>query len=85
MAVRKRKKKKKKNLQRKKPCPFCLDPTLDIDYKNVEVLSRFVSEKGKIVPRRNSGVCAKHQRRLAKEIKRARFLALIPYIVYTYR
>lgn len=82
---RKRKKKKKKGAQRQKPCPFCMDPALELDYKNVEVLKRFVSERGKIVARRNSGVCAKHQRRLAKEIKRARFLGLLPYIVYTYR
>ena len=51
----------------------------DIDYKNIQVLQRFVSSYGKIVPRRKSGVTAKFQRQLAQEIKRARFLALLPY------
>lgn len=79
------KKQKKRYGHRSKPCPFCGNPALVIDYKNVDMLRRFVSDRGKIVARRNSGVCARHQRRLAKEIKRARFLALIPYVVYTYR
>ena len=80
-----KKKTKKKAIRKLKPCPFCLDPTLEIDYKNYELLRKFVNDRGKIIARRNSGVCAKHQRRLAREIKRARFLGLIPYIVYTYR
>ena len=68
-------------------CPFCSDKNnvLVIDYKNVDLLRKYVTERGKIVARRNSGVCAKHQRQLAKEIKRARYLALVPYVVYTYR
>ncbi|MCD6417855.1 30S ribosomal protein S18 [bacterium] len=82
---RNQKKNKRKDHRRHKPCPFCTNPSLEIDYKNFDLLRRFVSERGKIVARRNSGVCAKHQRRLAKEIKRARFLALIPYVVYIYR
>lgn len=63
----------------KKGCPFCKKDT-DIDYKNIELLGRYVSSKGKIISRRISGNCAKHQRKLTREIKRARFLCLLPYI-----
>ncbi|RKZ28967.1 30S ribosomal protein S18 [bacterium] len=77
--------KKKQEHRRHRQCPFCANPNIDIDYKNIDLLRRYVNDRGKIVPRKNTGVCAKHQRRLAKEIKRARFLALIPYVVYTYR
>lgn len=63
----------------KKYCGFC-KKKLDIDYKNVDLLMRFVSFKKKIVSRRSSGNCAKHQRKIAQEIKRARFLSLIPYL-----
>jgi len=62
----------------KKHCLFC-EKKLGIDYKDIELLSRFVSSKGKIISRRSSGTCAKHQRKLAKEIKRARFICLLPY------
>ncbi len=62
----------------KKSCVFC-KKDLEIDYKRIDLISRYVSSKGKIVSRRFSGNCAKHQRKLAREIKRARFLALIPY------
>lgn len=61
-----------------KVCPFCADK-LEIDYKNVSRLRRYVSERGRIEARRRTGVCAKHQRRLAVAIKRARYLALLPY------
>ena len=64
----------------KKYCYFCLNTLADIDYKNNQLLQRYTSSYGKIVPRRRSGVCAKHQRRLAQAIKRARFLALLPYV-----
>jgi len=63
---------------RPKVCPFCADK-LQIDYKDVSRLQRHISERGKIEPRRRTGVCAKHQRRLAVAIKRARYLALVPY------
>ena len=63
----------------RKNCTFCKNPKLDIDYKNIDLLSRYVTGKAKILSRRTSGNCAKHQRKLAKEIKRARFLALLPY------
>ena len=64
---------------RKKYCRFCKDKTKDIDYKNLNVLERMVNERGKIISRRGSGTCAKHQRKVAAAIKRARFLSLIPY------
>ena len=60
-----------------KVCMFCVDKT-PIDYKNVTLLQRFVSDRGKIVPRRRTGVCAKHQRSLSQAIKRARYLAMLP-------
>jgi small subunit ribosomal protein S18 len=62
----------------KKNCVFC-DRELEIDYKNMDLLSRYISGKGKIVSRRISGNCAGHQRKMAKEIKRARYLSLMPY------
>lgn len=68
-----------KQVRFKKSCAFC-KKNLEIDYKDTDLLSRFVSSKGKIVSRRISGNCAKHQRKLSQEIKRARFLSLIPYV-----
>lgn len=70
---------KKKIYLKRKICRFCTDRSLKIDYKNDSLLKRFITDGGKIVPRRISGNCAKHQRILAREIKRARYLALIPY------
>lgn len=64
---------------RRKICAFCADKSKDIDYKDVMKLKRFLTERGKIMPRRTSGVCAKHQRQLAMAIKRARVVALLPY------
>ena len=66
---------------RKKFCRFCADPSLVIDYKNYELLKGFLTERAKIVPRRISGNCAKHQRQLTKAIKRARHLALLPFTI----
>lgn len=63
----------------KKSCVFC-QKKLDIDYKNIDLICRYVSSKGKILSRRISGNCAKHQRKLTEAIKRARFLNLIPYV-----
>ena len=65
---------------RPKFCQFCSDKSQEIDYKNVELLKRFITEEGKIRPRRQTGTCAKHQRMLAKEIKRARHIALLPFV-----
>lgn len=64
---------------RRKVCAFCADRTKEIDYKDVGRLRRFLSDRGKIEPRRKTGTCAKHQRRLALALKRARFMALLPY------
>lgn len=66
---------------KKKYCVFCSENVEEIDYKNVERLRRFMTEKGKIYPRRVSGNCAKHQRQLSRAIKRARYMGLLPYIV----
>ena len=62
-----------------KICRFCADPSLRIDYKEPNMLAVFTSERGKIIPRRISGNCAKHQRQLALAIKRARNIALLPF------
>lgn len=67
--------------RRKKSCPFSGDNTPTIDYKDVKLLQRFMSERGKIVPSRITAVSAKKQRELAKAIKRARFLGLLPYVI----
>lgn len=66
-----------RGFSRKKVCPFILDKTLLLDYKNLRVVQRFISETGRIVPRHISGVSAKNQRKLTKQIKRARNLGLI--------
>ncbi len=68
----------KKN-SRKKVCVFCQEKVEAIDYKDVARLRKFITEGGKIVPRRMSGTCAKHQRELSKAIKRARVAALLPF------
>ncbi|MDI6851004.1 MAG: 30S ribosomal protein S18 [bacterium] len=61
-------------------CEFCKDGVREIDYKNVDVLSKYISKKGKILPRKTTGTCAFHQRKLAKAIKRARIIALLPFV-----
>lgn len=60
-------------------CQFCTDKTIIIDYKNTEMLQRFITSDGKIRPRRQTGTCAKHQRELARAVKRARHIALLPF------
>ncbi len=67
--------------RRKKMCRFCVDKIDDINYKDVRLLNSFLSERGKITPRRISGVCAPHQRRLAESIKQGRNIALIPFSI----
>ena len=67
--------------RRRKSCPFSTDDSPKIDYKDVKLLQRYISERGKIVPARITAVSAKKQRELARAIKRARFLALLPYAV----
>src|ERR1700686_207447 len=70
---------KKQYFRRKKMCRFCVEKIDDINYKDVRMLMAFISERGKITPRRISGVCAPHQRRLAEAIKQARNIALVPF------
>jgi small subunit ribosomal protein S18 len=69
----------RRRFSRRKGCRFCADPSLKIDYKEVRNLRYFVSERGKIVPRRISGNCASHQRQVTEAIKRARNIALLPF------
>lgn len=65
----------------KKHCQFCKDPTLTIDYKDTQLLRRYITDRGKIKPSRVTGVCTQHQHDLAVAIKRAREMALLPYVV----
>jgi len=69
----------RRRFSRRKGCRFCADKTIKIDYKETDNLKYFVSERGKIVPRRISGNCATHQRKLTEAIKRARNIALLPF------
>lgn len=64
---------------RRKVCSFCVDKVEHIDYKDIANLRRYISERGKILPRRVTGTCARHQRELTTAIKRARYVALLPY------
>jgi small subunit ribosomal protein S18 len=75
MAIRR----KRRTFHRRKVCRFCVDIELKMDYKDSKTLRYFVTERGKIVPRRISGNCAKHQRELTLAVKRARQIALLPY------
>ena len=70
-----------KKRYRRKVCSFCVDKATEIDYKDITKLRRYVSETGKMLPRRMTGVCAKHQRKLSMAIKNARKMALMPYSV----
>lgn len=68
-----------KRMNKKKVCQFCVEKANAIDYKDVSKLKKYVTEKGKMLPRRMTGVCAKHQRMLAEAVKRARIVALLPF------
>ena len=74
-------KKKGRRFGRRKVCRFCADSTVLIDYKDPQLLKYFITERGKIIPRRISGTCAKHQRKLALAVKRSRMIALMPFSV----
>lgn len=81
--VKKQRQKNRENIsvkRWKKKCKFCMEKIKDIDYKNIDKLKFFITEKGKIIGRKITGVCAKHQRKLTVAIKRARFVALLPYV-----
>ncbi len=67
--------------KKRKVCRFCINSDMELSYKNPDVLLNYVTERGKIIPRRISGVCSKHQRELSREIKRARTIALLPFTV----
>ncbi|HKK96251.1 MAG TPA: 30S ribosomal protein S18 [Anaerovoracaceae bacterium] len=71
--------KKRGGMRRKKVCQFCTDKSKKIDYKDVETLKKYVTERGKILPKRVTGTCAMHQREVTKAIKVARGMALLPY------
>jgi small subunit ribosomal protein S18 len=75
---RSRRERVRRFIAKPKVCAFCVEK-LEIDYKDISRLRKYISDRGKIEPRRRTGVCAKHQRRLALAVKRARFLALLPY------
>jgi len=70
---------RRRGLGRRKVCRFCADKTMAIDYKDARTLGTFLSERGKIIPARITGNCARHQRRLTAAIKQARTVALLPY------
>lgn len=72
--------KRRGGIRRKKVCQFCADKTEDIDYKDIEKLRKYITERGKILPKRITGTCAKHQRAVTTAIKRARQIALLPYV-----
>ncbi len=74
---------RRRSFHRRKVCKFCADSSLGIDYKDAKMLRYFTSERGKIIPRRISGNCAKHQRKLTMAIKQARNIALLPYTTST--
>ena len=72
---------KKRGRRKKRVCEFCTNKVVHIDYKNPSLRKSFTSERGKILPRRVTGACAKHQRAVTTAIKRARHIALLPFIV----
>jgi len=83
MAVRRShgtKTRSRRGFNRRKVCRFCADKTLGIDYKEPKTLKYFITERGKVIPRRISGNCARHQRKVSSAIKRARNIALLPFV-----
>ena len=76
---RRRPRQTRRYYSRPRVCQFCTDPNTQIDYKQAEALRRFMTDEGKIRPRRQTGTCAKHQRQLSRAIKRSRHVALLPF------
>ena len=72
---------RKRGFARRKVCRFCADKNVSIDYKDPQTLKYFITDRGKIIPRRISGNCAKHQRKVSVAVKRARMIALLPFTV----
>lgn len=79
MSEKKERRNYRNNRRKKKVCSFCVDSVEHIDYKDVSKLRKYISERAKILPRRITGNCAKHQRQLTSAIKKARQMALLPY------
>ncbi len=77
----KKRRKKRRSTPKRKICRLCADKVKHVDYKDVSLLEQYVTDRGKIIPRRISGACAKHQRQVSLAIKRARNIALLPYMV----
>lgn len=77
---RPKRKRKRRVYHRRKVCRFCADSSILINYKDPKTLKFFITERGKIIPRRITGTCAKHQRPLTQAIKRARSIALLPFV-----
>lgn len=77
--------KQEQQIKKRRPCRFCETKEIYIDYKDEKRLLKFISEQGKIIPKRITGTCAKHQRQLVQAIKRARHLALLPFVSETIR
>lgn len=75
-----RRRRRRRVYHRRKVCRFCADSSIKIEYKDQKLLRHFITERGKIIPRRITGTCAKHQRSLTHAIKRARTIALLPYV-----
>ena len=71
-----------KQYYKRKTCKFCEEKSLPIDYKSPHILKDFITERGKILPRRITGTCSRHQKKLTTEIKRARLMALLPFTVH---
>ncbi len=70
---------KRGGFRKKKVCQFCADKNKEVDYKDVEMLKKYITERGKILPKRVTGTCSLHQRDVTKAVKRARVVALLPY------
>lgn len=79
MPVKSKKNMKERRVKRK-PCTFCIEKTSDLSYREVNKLRKYISERGKIVPRRISGTCARHQRLVTVAVKRARVIAFLPFV-----
>ncbi len=77
---RKKKEFGKRRVFKRKPCKFCLDKVESIDYLDYQKFQKFITERGKIIPSRITGTCAGHQRRLARAIRKARVMALLPFV-----
>lgn len=70
---------RKPQVRTRRVCSFCTDKVKEIDYKQIDMLKRYITDRGQIRPRRKTNLCAKHQRRISEAVKRARFMALLPY------